>query len=31
VSVGVLVGGGGGMEEMKVREHGRWASFTYMN
>jgi hypothetical protein len=25
------VGGGGGMEEMKVREHGRWASFTYMN
>jgi hypothetical protein len=26
----VLVGGGGGMKEIKVREYGRWTSHTYM-
>jgi hypothetical protein len=26
----VLVGEGGGMEEMKVREYGGWTSYTYV-
>jgi hypothetical protein len=31
VCVGVLVGGEGGMKEIKVREYGWWTSYTYMN
>jgi hypothetical protein len=26
----VLMGGGGGIKEIKVRVYGRWTSYTYM-